>query len=779
MSASSKSATAGITALLIVAVIVALNFLVGVVGFGNYRLDLTQDGLFTLSEGTKNILNRINPDAPVTIKFYATNDDRVMPPMLKPHARSIEDLLLEFEKQSDGKVTLEVIHPNPDTDAEDDAKSDEIRGLQVNQEGDHLYLGLTVQSLDVKEVLPFLNPEDASALEYEVARSIVKVIKPTEMVASPSGLRPPTDEEVKRRKVTIGIMSAMPIGGTPSMPFQQQRGPEAWEVVRQIKASYETRDVPMTADKIDSDITVLLVVHPAEVSKTTEFAIDQYLLGGGNVIAFVDPQSLLAQAMSSQPNPMTGQPGNMINTSSDLPNLFKSWGITFQKDMVVTDMNYRGNLQGRLMPTALQLPKQVINQDDRVTAGLQSFTLINAGSLGIERKEGLDVITLATSSENSQMIDTTEADKLRRQPNINFVSSGKKQVVGVRITGKFKTAFPDGKPAAPAGPKDTGGPEQDVTAPGAAAAPAAAPAPAPAAPPPPPVAATPPATAPAPAAPAPAAPPAAVTTPPVSVTTAPVAAPPPPATSAPAAPATAPAAPAPVSVTTPPVSVTTAPVAVPAPGAPAGAPAAPAAPAVAAAPKAPDNSLKESKDSKSNVLLFSDADMLYDAFCMRQGELGVGAVTNGGNLPMLLNAVEVFAGGGDLIQVRNRKAPIRPFTKLKEMREEVEEQYRPRLVELSKERQILAEKLNKARPQLDLKRGTLIVDQATMDNIKEMEKNTKKLDKEESNIRKEVNKKVEYRKTVIKALNVLVVPVFVLLVGLIVAMFRRISTAAA
>ncbi|WP_395741198.1 Gldg family protein [Prosthecobacter sp.] len=761
MSASTKSATAGITALLILAVIVALNFLVGGVGFGNLRLDLTEDGLFTLSKGTKNILGRINPDAPVVIKFYATNDDRVMPPLLKPHARSIEDLLLEFEKQSHGNVALEVIHPNPDTDAEDDAKNDEIRGIQVNQEGDHIYLGLTIQSLDLKEVLPFLNPEDATAFEYEVARAIVKVIKPTEMVASPAGLRPPTEEEVKRRKVTIGIMSAMPIAGVPSMPFQQQRGPEPWEVVRQIKANYETRDIPMTADKIDSDITVLLVVHPADVSKTTEFAIDQYLLGGGNVIAFVDPQSLLAQAMSSQPNPMTGQPGNMINTSSDLPTLLKSWGITYQKDMVVTDMNYRGNLQGRLMPTALQLPKQVINQDDRVTAGLQSFTLINAGSLGIERKEGLDVITLASSSENSQMIDTAEADKLRRQPNNNFVASGKKQVVGVRITGKFKTAFPDGKPAAAAGPKDTGGPEQDVTAPGAAAAPAAAPAPA--APPPAPVPATP---APAPAtpaapAPAPAAAPTTVTTPPVSVTTAPVA---------------APAAPAPA-VTTPPVSVTTAPVAVPpaAPAAPAAAPAAPAA----AAPKAPDNSLKESKDSERNVILFSDADMLYDAFCMRQGDLGVGPITNGGNLPMLLNAVEIFAGGGDLIQVRNRKAPIRPFTKLKEMREEVEEEFRPRLVELSKERQELAEKLNKARPQLDLKRGALIVDQATMDNIKEMEKNTKKLDKEESNIRKKVNKQIEFRKTVIKSLNVLVVPAFVLVIGLIFALRRRIVTAAA
>ena len=648
MSASNKTAAAGVTALLIIAVIFALNFLVGGVGFGNLRLDLTEDGLFTLSQGTKNILSHINTDEPVTIKFYATNNDRVMPNILKPHARAIEDLLLEYEKQSNGNVSLEVIRPNPDTDDEDKAKDDEIRGMQVNQEGDQIYLGLTVQCLDRKEVLPFLNPEEATALEYDVSRAIAKVIKPT--------------------KTVIGLMSAMPVGGVPSMPFQQQRGPEAWAVVQQLRADYEVREVPMTTDKIDSDITVLLVVHPADVTKTAEFAIDQYLLGGGNVIAFVDPQSLLAQAMSSQPNPMTGQPGNMINTSSDLPSLFKAWGISYQKDMVLTDMNYKGNLQGRLMPTALQLPGKAINQEDRVTSGLQSFTLINAGALNIESKEGLNVITLASSSEASELIDTAAADKLRREPMVNFTASGKKQVLGVRIAGKFKTAFPDGKPAATAASKETGGPEQDASAPGAAAK---------------------------------------------------------------------------------------------------------------APEKKADGSLKESKDSESNVILFADADMLYDAFCLKQGELGVGLVANGGNLPMVLNAVEVLAGGGDLIQVRNRKSPVRPFIKLKEMRETVEEKYRPQLVSLEKERQELAEKLSKARPQLDLKKGALIVDQATMNNIKEMEKNSKTIDKEVRNIRKEVNKEVEFRKTLIKTLNVLVVPLLVGVVGLVFAMQRRTRTAAA
>ena len=668
MSSSSKTAAVGLTTLLTIAVIIAINFLVGGVGFGNFRLDLTEDGLYTLSPGTKNILSRINADEPVTIRFFATNDDRVMPNLLKPHARTIEDLLLEYEKQGNNNVVLEVIHPNPDTDDEDKAKEDEVRGMQVNQEGDNIYLGMTVKCLDQKEVLPFLSPDDATSLEYEVSRAIAKVIRPT--------------------KTIIGFMSAMQIGGNPMAMMQRQRGGEAWAVIQQLRADYEVREVPFSTDKIDKDITVLIVIHPADITETAEFAIDQYLLGGGNVVAFVDPQSLLAQAMSSQQNPMTGQPGTMINGSSDLSNLFKAWGINYKKDMILADMNYRGMLQGRTMPTALQLPAKAINQDSRFTTGLQSFTLMNAGSFGIDKKEGLDATTLASSSEASEMIDTAAAEKLRREPMTNFTASGKKQVLGVHIKGKFKSAFPNGRPSAPGVSKETGGAEQDATKPAATA-------------------------------------------------------------------------------TTPPVSVTTAPVAAPAPA--------------ASAPAAPkkDDSLKESIDSERNVIVFSDADMLYDAFCLRQGDLGVGMVTNGGNLPMLLNTVEVLAGGGDLIQVRNRKSPIRPFSKLKEMREEVEEKYRPKLVSLEAERQKLAEQLSKARPQIDLKKGALIVDQGTMNNIKEMEKNSVKIDREVRDIRKEVNKEVEFQKTLLKSLNVLGVPLLVGVVGLLLAMRRRSLTAAA
>ncbi len=153
------------------------------------------------------------------------------------------------------------------------------------------------------------------------------------------------------------------------MPFQQQQGQQPWVIVQRLRMDYEVRDIPMSADKIDSDINVLVVVHPADITEQAEYAIDQYLLKGGNVIAFVDPQCWVAQVYSGQQqNPMTGQPGAVINPSSDLPNLFKAWGVTYNKADIVADMNYRSQLMGRQTPVALRLPSEALNKDERITS---------------------------------------------------------------------------------------------------------------------------------------------------------------------------------------------------------------------------------------------------------------------------------------------------------------------------------------------------------------------------------------------------------------------------
>jgi ABC-type uncharacterized transport system involved in gliding motility auxiliary subunit len=670
MNLNSKEGTAGFTALLVIAIVIAVNFLVGGLGFLNKRIDLTQDGLYTLSTGTRNILDRLSVDEPVTIRYYVSTEDRVMPPMLKSHARTVQDLLLEYQKASKGKLILEKLAPNPNSEDEDKAREDDLQGMQVNQEGDNIYLGMAIHAGSQKEVLPFLNPNEETALEYNISRAIQKVSA--------------------TKKTIIGVMSGMPIMGSPMYPYQRQKGQEPWVMIQRLRMDYEVRDIPMSSSTIDSDVNVLVLVHPADITESAEYAVDQYLLKGGKVIGLVDPQSWIAQAYSGQQNPMTGQPGATINPSSDLANLFKAWGVAYNKSSVVADVNYRTAMQGRQNPTALRLPKEAMNKKDRVTADLQTVLMMSAGSFDVEKKDGIESATLITSSEASEMIDTTEAEKLRRENLSSFTPSGKKQILAVRLSGKFKTAFPSGKPKGPAAPKEGGGAQDDANAP-------------------------------------------------------------------------KPAAPAPV-VTAP----ATATPAVAAPGTPV------VAEAKKEEPKpVDDGTIKESMNSEGVVVLFADADMMYDAFCVQQDPMTGGLVATNSNLPLVLNSVETLAGGGDLLQVRSRAATQRPFTKMDELRENVEKQFRPKLVERQAEMDKIAQEMGPLR----VKNGQL-ADPGQIKKLEELMKKQTLIQREIRNTKKEQNKDIYFTESVITILNVFGVSLLVIAVGVLLAIRRRVSTAA-
>lgn len=687
MSSPSKSTSgAGFTTLLIIAIIGVVNYLVGGLGFGNFRVDVTEDGLYTLSKGTKNILGRISPDKPVIIRYYVSTDERVMPPVLTTYSRNVQDLLFEFQKASKDNVILEKLNPNPDTDDEDKAREDQIQGMQVNAEGDNIYLGLAIQSGTQREVIPFLSPNEETKLEYDVARAINKVIS--------------------TKKPIIGVMSPMPVQGSPMFQFQRQRGQEPWAVIQQLRLDYEVRDVEMSANKIDSDISVLVLMHPGDIAPATEYAIDQYLLNGGRLLACVDPLCWIGQSYNGQQNPMTGQ-STFVAQSSDLPTLLKGWGVGYNKTEVVADMFYRGNLMGRQNPTALQLPTDAISKANPITEGLQSISMISAGSLSAPSGGDLSAEVLLESSEQTDLIDVPTAESLRTEPLRQFTASGRKKVLGLRLSGKFKTAFPNGPPKAPASPDGTGG-EQDN-------APAAAPA-------------------------------------------------------TPAAPSEPAATPAPEQAT-------------PAAAAPApatAAPAAPAAPAPAEAPKPtlPPDHLAESKGSDSAVVLFSDADMFYDAFGLSQDQLTGMLVAINSNIPLFLNTVEMLSGGGDLLAVRSRASTQRPFIKLDEMREKVEVEFRPKLQALETQLNETAEKISTMKVKLDSKTRTLILDPEQQKQLEDLQATQAKISKEVREVRKQQNREIDWIKFTLKMLNVLFMPLLVIAIGLILAMRRRAATAA-
>ena len=756
---SGKAGTAGVSALLVIKIIVVINILVGGLGFMNFRKDLTDSKLYTLSPGTENILDRLNPDEPVTIRYYASTDARIMQhPMFKAYAGTVKDLLVEFQKAAKGKIILESLAPNPNTDDEDKAREDDIQGMgPVNQDGDMLYLGLAIQSAKQKEVLPFLNPQDATSLEYSIARAVQKVSK--------------------EKKTVVGVMSSMPIMGSPMYPFQKQQGQQPWVLIQRLRMDYEVRDIQMSATSIDSDIGVLLVIHPADITEQAEYAIDQYLMKGGHVIALVDPQCIVAQQVySQQQNPMTGQPGAIINPVSDLPKLFKAWGVGYNKADIVADLNYRGQLGPRPSPVAIRLPHEALNKDDRITANLQSLLFVLAGALEVVEKDGIKPSVLASSSESSDLIDSSTAEKLLRQPNPEFNVSGKKQTMAVLLKGKFKTAFPGGKPKAPADggapgpgmpggfpgmpgmqggfppgmPREGGGAQDDATAPktqatpeapAAAAASPAAPAQVPT-----------PAPAPAPAAPAAAATP---TAPAAAVTPAPAA----PVTATPATPATV----------TPAIAIP----ATPAPAAPAG-DAKKAEPKPAEPAKPTDGTILESENGEGVVVVFADADMMFDQIALQQDGFG-GQVARDGNLPMLLNAVELLSGGGDLMQVRSRSSSQRPFTKMEELRENVEKEFRPNLMLKKAEMDKIAQDMGP----LQVKNGEIVIDPVQLQKLDSLKKKQSDLQKEVGDIKKQQRKRLDFTENMIKVLNVFGVPLLVIVIGLALAIRRRVSTAAA
>lgn len=669
MNLNSKEGTAGLTALLTIAIVIAVNFLVGGLGFLNGRFDVTEDRLYTLSQGTRNILDRLNPDEPVTIRYYVTTEDRVMPPMLKTHSRTVQDLILEFQKAAKGKVILEKMAPNPNTEDEDKAREDDIQGVPVNTDGDNVYLGLAIQCAKQKEVLPFLNPNEETALEYNVARAIQKVSK--------------------EKKTVVGVMSSMPIIGSPMFPFQRQQGQQPWVLIQRLRMDYEVREVQMSATSIDSDVSVLVVVHPADITEQAEYAIDQYLMKGGQVVALVDPQCLVAQRVySGQQNPMTGQPGGVVNPTSDLPNLFKAWGVTYNKADIVADVNYRTQLMGRQTPVALRLPSEALNKQERITADLQSLLFMMSGTLDVVAKDGISATVLAASSEASELIDNTTAEKLLREPVSNFNASGKKQTLAVMLKGKFKTAFPGGKPKAPAEAKpEGGGAQDDASAPKTSATPAAA-------------------------APAPAAEPKKEDAKKED--------------------------------------------------------AKPAEPA-----KPTDGTILESQNAEGVVVVFADADMMYDAFTVQQDPMTGGLVAVDGNLPMFLNTVEILSGGGDLLQVRSRASTRRPFAKMDELRENVEKKFRPSLTQKQAEMDKIAADMGPLR----VKNGQL-VDPAQIKKLQELMDKQAQIKREIREIKKDQNKDIDFTQNIITLLNVFGVPLLVVAVGLTLAIRRRAATAA-
>jgi len=247
------------------------------------------------------------------------------------------------------------------------------------------------------------------------------------------------------------VMTSLPMMGgavNPMMMSPDQQPPEAWSIIKELRGDYTVRTVAPDADKIDDDIRVLLVVHPKEITDKTQFALDQFVLRGGKLAAFLDPQSIIDSR--SQQNPMMGgqpSPGSSLDT------LLAAWGLAFDKSKAVADLNLKMQLGGgeggqpTEAPTWLALTPENINPDDILTAQLDSIWLPGAGAFTGTPTNGLKETVLLRSTTQSQLVDAMLANFGGASLLNDFKPSGHEQTLALRLTGKFHTAFPAGNPA--------------------------------------------------------------------------------------------------------------------------------------------------------------------------------------------------------------------------------------------------------------------------------------------------------------------------------------------
>jgi len=401
----------GLAALFLI--LVAFNYLAAL---GAKRIDLTEGSLYTLSEGTKKILRGL--DAPVKVKLYISRGEQAMPLPLRGFAQRVEDLAREFKSVAGSNLLIELYNPRPDSEDEDAAQLDGVEAQQLFS-GEQFYLGLAVGQLDRKQAIPALSPQRERLLEYDLARAIARV---------GSAERP-----------VLGLMSALPILGERFNPMTRQSS-EPWVLANELKRDFNVKQVSLAAEAIDPEIKVLLVIHPRDLPEATEYALDQFVLRGGKLIAFVDPYAYFDQ----QPSPMPGIGGG--GTSSSLPKLFKAWGVEMNPGKVLADVVYASGAGQRYTPTVLTLNRTALNRDDVVTSQIETLLYAFGGAFEVKRVEGLTVTELIKSSPNSMLVDNIVSTVSGDTAMKGFQPENKARPLAMRLTGRFKTAFPDGRP---------------------------------------------------------------------------------------------------------------------------------------------------------------------------------------------------------------------------------------------------------------------------------------------------------------------------------------------
>lgn len=412
------------------------------------RADLTEDHLYTLTDGTRKILE--NLDEPIHLYLYYSEGQVQGLPSVKSYGTRVREVLEEYALISDGKLVLEVIDPEPFSEEEDEAVQAGIAPLPLPGGTDTLYFGLVAtNSVGEREVLPFFDPSKESFLEYDLSNLIYTL-----------------DNTVRP---TVGLMTALPMTGSPPLPQQNPMAPphggqDPWILLDQIRRYYDVEEIDTTAEEIPESVDVLMIVHPKDLSDRTLYAIDQYVLGGGRAIVFVDPRCELDQPPQDPNDPMAAM---TAKRDSSLGPLFEAWGVELDEGMVAADRSFALSVR---VPGRKNRPEQVdyvvwmelkgdeaFNRDEVVTGQLQHVLVQSAGVLKPRSGATTELTPLITTSKDSMEVPASRL--MMPDPKsllAGFLPENRKLTIAARISGPVESAFPAGPPPDPLAGDDAG-----------------------------------------------------------------------------------------------------------------------------------------------------------------------------------------------------------------------------------------------------------------------------------------------------------------------------------
>lgn len=415
----------------LLSVAVSLLIAVGLISaLPSVRIDLTEDELFSLADGTRNIVSGL--EEPIELIFFYSESATEDQPQIRSYGTRVQELLREIVIASNGNLSLKIVDPEPFSEEEDLATQYGVQPVPVTQGGPGIYFGLVAAQLDndpalqVSETMPLIRPDQEQFLEYEFMKLVTRVANPDLQV--------------------IGLLTTLDIdGGFDPMTGQAT---QQWMITDFIRQLYELRRIETEAESIDDDVDILMIVHPEGLSEQTLYAIDQHVMRGGKTLVFLDPTADSMVSRSAR--------GSMIPAGmrSDLPGLLEAWGVDYSPDKVLTDntLALRVQMGQGSRPVAhigmIGANRTALAEDDIITRRLENLNLSSAGALAPREGATTRFEPLIQSSSDAMLMDASLLEDVL-DPSVlfdEFVSANERYTIAARISGVIATAFPDGRP---------------------------------------------------------------------------------------------------------------------------------------------------------------------------------------------------------------------------------------------------------------------------------------------------------------------------------------------